>query len=504
MFSKSNPVSIKGLFFKSCSGNERTKGEKKGAQRESGGHPFFMKTPQMKIQEIIRAAPGIYKYAEKDNGTPTGFNCSWGNVNPHNIPHVYEQLKKCIKKNAKGVIGSFDIGKKKEQFQKEVISSMHRIPLSVEKTIPVMTGHKIPASGERRLSSMSTIPKIPALSSTKHKQPIMLPTQTISSVPVEQRVPIMMRPYVPVEARDNPVMYTMHSGQTSAGRKPTLVLDQHTPAATLRKQDVQLKKPKGLCPFLEPPLQIPKEEVMPSLQKPKLQNIEGDETGEGDEDEEEEEVASMEEETEGMTKKLLADMEFKRRSEMSLPKYVTKVIKKNKTNFNCINVKLPDEKTKFASKIWPLNIPFVYPIYKDRKVPVVLSKTVNTVYQEGDEVTEVPCVKYKPYLVPVEVYVPKIVGTYLKNKKVDCKVNEQTMKNDLKAKLMKKLNPHLDSLHKYNCEQQKYLEEIYNFSNAMVQKRNLKLPPIRRLYKNTPKFEVFYRRIKLVDKQRAD
>lgn len=483
MFSKSNSISLKSLFFKSCSGNDKTNGSKNSDPKQTHGKQVIRQNAHMRVPEIIRGSPSIYRYANGKSAKATELNPLWGSLKPQKITQLHEQVKGGIK----GAMKTMSLGRTPAMMisQKEKVEPLQKIPLQISQNLPV--------SMDPRLSSMPMVNAIPRL-----------PVDHQISMPVEYPVPVMMVPKTVSLKERKPSVSSM-------GRKTTFPVDEESPVVTSQKSEVCVKGEKRVVirhkvSSAASSPQITKHDIMPLMRKPTL-HID-------DDDEEDEERAVMkkkettgrlaQERMDDAKQKELMDMEFKRRSEMNLPKYVTKIIKKSKTNLNCINVKLPDERAKFASRICPLNIPFVCPIYKDRKVPVILSKTVNTVYQEGSDVTEVPCIKYKPYLVPVDVYVPKIVGTYLKNKKVDCKVNEQRMEEELQIKLMKKMNPHLDSLHKYNCEQQKYLDEVYNFSETIVQKRNLKLPPIRRIYKNTPRFDVFCRRIKPADGHHAD
>lgn len=481
MFSKSNSISIKSLFFKSCSGNDKTKGSKNSDSKQVHKKQVALQDAHMNVPEVIRGSPSIYRYADDESVKATELKPLWGSLQPHKITQLHEHVKDEIK----GAMKTMSLGRTPAMVigQKEKVEPMQKIPLQISQ--------KIPTSMDPRISPMSVVNAIPGLS-VDHK----------ISMPVQYPVPVMMMP-------KNPSIKERKPSVSSMGRKTTFPGDEETPVVTSQKVGVCIKEEKRIgerhkVSSAASSPQITKHDIMPLLRKPTLHIDDDDDDEERDDVKRAKTTEQLEQEKMDAAKeKELKDLEFKRRSEMNLPKYVTKIIKKSKTNLNCINVKLPDEKAKFASRICPLNIPFVCPIYKDRKVPVVLSKTVNTVYQEGSDITEVPCIKYKPYLVPVDVYVPKIVGTYLKNKKVDCKVNEQKMEEELRNKLMKKMNPHLDSLHKYNCEQQKYLDEVYGFSETIVQKRNLKLPPIRRIYKNTPRFEVFYRRIKPVDGHHA-
>lgn len=196
--------------------------------------------------------------------------------------------------------------------------------------------------------------------------------------------------------------------------------------------------------------------------------------------------------------------------EVNLPKYINKIVKlakpKEKTVEDTPTTPIePFEKTKEITKITSENIPLVYPVLKKKHVPVILSKKASAVDEETYNMYTKDNPDYKPYIVPIEVYVPKYLNPEVGYEYMNYEIKDKEIDMEVKTKLLEQLNPHLMFYDYYKCDPYRILSDYYNLASLLFQgKAIMRYPkeepqPMRHI-KST---RVFYRRIKIVKKKVA-
>lgn len=117
-------------------------------------------------------------------------------------------------------------------------------------------------------------------------------------------------------------------------------------------------------------------------------------------------------------------------------------------------VEVPSKTEKrLIPKPAPVDTAFIVPKFEDREVRVVMKQTITPTIEETEEVVEVPVARYVPYLVPVDVYVPRavavpVIRTHESTEETPVQVPKQTV-----DQLLREMNPHLQQIDRYNAEQ---------------------------------------------------
>lgn len=117
-------------------------------------------------------------------------------------------------------------------------------------------------------------------------------------------------------------------------------------------------------------------------------------------------------------------------------------------------VEVPSKTEKrLIPKPAPVDTAFIVPKFEDREVRVVMRQTITPTIEETEEVVEVPVARYVPYLVPVDVYVPRavavpVIQTHESTEETPVQVPKQTV-----DQLLRDMNPHLQEIDRFNAEQ---------------------------------------------------
>lgn len=196
------------------------------------------------------------------------------------------------------------------------------------------------------------------------------------------------------------------------------------------------------------------------------------------------------------------------RLEVNLPKYINKIVKLGKPKEKSEEKTEEEftiesfEKTKEITKITSENIPLVYPILKKKHVPVILSKKASAVDEETYNMYKRDSPDYKPYIVPIEVYVPKYLNPEVGYDYMNYEIKDKDIDMEVKTKLLEQLNPHLMFYDYYKCDPYRILSDYYNlasllFKGKAIMKEPTEIPRVRQ----PRSMKVFYRRIKIVKKK---
>ncbi|SCL94404.1 conserved Plasmodium protein, unknown function [Plasmodium berghei] len=124
-----------------------------------------------------------------------------------------------------------------------------------------------------------------------------------------------------------------------------------------------------------------------------------------------------------------------------------------------------------------INMKYIIPNIVKSQIPVAIKKTIYPEIETTDEEIEIEVEKYVPYIIPVNVYVPKYYSiSALESEENEIEIKKIELTKEHEDEIIKELNPHLKEIQTFNEEQIKQMKEILNISKLKAEKFKIKHP----------------------------
>ncbi|CDU84989.1 PhIL1 interacting protein PIP2, putative [Plasmodium yoelii] len=124
-----------------------------------------------------------------------------------------------------------------------------------------------------------------------------------------------------------------------------------------------------------------------------------------------------------------------------------------------------------------IDMKYIIPNIVKNEIPVAIKKTIYPEIETTDEEIEIEVEKYVPYIIPVNVYIPRYYAiSAIEAEENEIKIKDIQLTEKEEEEIIKELNPHLKEIKNFNEEQTKKMKEIINLSKLKANKLKIKNP----------------------------